>query len=304
MTRLAPHDIKRFVADCGYHCRGEIIPAHICKPVKLNGKPKIPTKAESDALPSPSTVKPVVEKVKSETPQFTPIVQPPEEEVKAETKPTVPAKSKNHAGHKMNEMSQDKAAMAQEMGHGTDESMEAMGIGMRNRLFFALFFTVFIFLYSPMFVKLAGFEMPLPFGISLELMGFILATPVVLYGGWVFYVGAYRALKNGIANMAVLVSLSVLAGYSFSVGATFFFRAEVFYEAVAVLLVFILLGHWLEMRARSGASKAVQALLIPFPARNYAIKGGNPRVSKGVRKCAIGALAYAQASALMIDNFS
>ena len=45
-------------------------------------------------------------------------------------------------------------------------------------------------------------------------------------------------------------------------------------------------------------------LLIPFLARNYAIKGGNPRVSKGVRKCAIGALADAQASALVIDNFS
>ncbi|MEP6664066.1 MAG: heavy metal translocating P-type ATPase, partial [Verrucomicrobiota bacterium] len=275
-TRVAPDDIKRFVADCGYHCRGEIMPAHVCKPGKLNGKPKIPAKAESNALPSPSTVKPVVEKVKSETPQSTPIVQPPEEKVKAETKPTVPAKSENHAGHKMNEMSQDKAAMAQEMGHGTGESMEAMGIGMRNRFFFALFFTVFIFLYSPMFVKLTGFEMPLPFGISLEMMGFILTTPVVIYGGWVFYVGAYRALKNGIANMAVLVSLSVLAGYSFSVGATFFFRAEVFYEAVAMLLVFILLGHWLEMRARSGASQAVQALLSLAPPKATVIRNNQP----------------------------
>ena len=66
------------------------------------------------------------------------------------------------------------------------------------------------------------------FGISKELLGFLLVTPAVFYGGWVFYVGAWRAIKNRVANMAVLVSLSVLAGYFFSVGATFFFTAEVF----------------------------------------------------------------------------
>ncbi len=270
---VAPDDLKRFVADCGYHCRGEVVPAHVCKPSKRNGNPPFPAKAENNPVPSSSTVKPVVEKFRSETPQSIPIVQPSEEK---ETKPTIPAKAKNHAGHKMNEMSEDKAAMAQEMGHGTGESMEAMVIGMRNRFYFALFFTVFIFLYSPMFVTLTGFELPLPFGISTDLMGFILATPVVLYGGWIFYVGAYRALKNGIANMAVLVSLSVLAGYSFSVGATFFFKAEVFYEAIAVLLVFILLGHWLEMRARSGASKAVQALLNLAPPKATVIRNDQP----------------------------
>ena len=105
---------------------------------------------------------------------------------------------------------------------------------------------------------------------------FLLATPAVFYGGWVFYIGAWRALKNGVFNMAVLVSLSVLAGYLFSVGATFFFKAEVFYEAVAMLLVFILLGHWLEMRARSGASKAVKALLSLAPPKATVIRNGQP----------------------------
>jgi P-type Cu2+ transporter len=61
--------------------------------------------------------------------------------------------------------------------------------------------------------------------------------------------------------MAVLVILSVGTGYLLSVGATFFFEGEQFYEAAAVLLVFILLGHWLEMRARPGASEAIRALL-------------------------------------------
>ena len=80
-----------------------------------------------------------------------------------------------------------------------------------------------------------------------------------------FVVGAVRALRNGILNMAVLVVLSVGTGYLFSVGATFFFKGDQFYEASAVLLVFVLLGHWLEMRARAGASRAIRALLDLAP---------------------------------------
>ena len=81
--------------------------------------------------------------------------------------------------------------MAHEMGHGAGTSMEGMVSGMRNRFVFTLIFTFFILLYTPMFGKLTGFEMPSPFGWSKELMGFIFATPIVLYGGSVFFVGAF-----------------------------------------------------------------------------------------------------------------
>src|SRR3546814_17903022 len=80
-----------------------------------------------------------------------------------------------------------------------------------------------------------------------------------------FFVAAWRALRNGVLNMAVLVVLSVGTGYFFSVGSTFFFPGVQFYEAVAVLLVFILLGHWLEMRARAGAAAAIRSLLALAP---------------------------------------
>jgi len=74
--------------------------------------------------------------------------------------------------------------------------------------------------------------------------------------------------------MAVLVLLSVGTGYLFSVGSTFLFDGEQFYEAVAVLLVFILLGHWLEMRARAGASAAIRALLDLAPSKATIFRGG------------------------------
>src|SRR6266853_744246 len=89
-----------------------------------------------------------------------------------------------------------------------------------------------------------------------------------------FVVGAVRALRNGILNMAVLVVLSVGTGYLFSVGATFFFNGQQFFEASAVLLVFILLGHWLEMRARAGASAAIRALMDLAPPRATVLRDG------------------------------
>jgi Cu2+-exporting ATPase len=99
----------------------------------------------------------------------------------------------------------------------------------------------------------------------------------VLYPGWPLAVAAWRALKNGVLNMAVLVVLSVGTGYLFSVGATFLFQGAQFYEAVSVLLVFILLGHWLEMRARAGASEAIRALLDLAPPMATVIRGARDR---------------------------
>nr|AMP35015.1 copper-exporting ATPase [Sinorhizobium sp. M14] len=68
--------------------------------------------------------------------------------------------------------------------------------------------------------------------------------------------------------------LSVGTGYLFSVGATFFFEGQQFYEAASVLLVFILLGHWLEMRARAGASAAIRALLNLAPPKAIVVRDG------------------------------
>jgi Cu2+-exporting ATPase len=74
--------------------------------------------------------------------------------------------------------------------------------------------------------------------------------------------------------MAVLVVLSVGTGYLFSVGSTFIYGGDQFYEAAALLLVFILLGHWLEMRARAGASEAIRALMDLAPPKANVLRDG------------------------------
>ena len=163
--------------------------------------------------------------------------------------------------------------MAHDMGHGAGMDMAGMVRDMRNRFFVALAFSIPLFLWMPMGLPLP--TPPVPFGLRMDQWLFILATGAVVWPSWPFWVAAWRALRNGVLNMAVLVVLSVGTGYIFSVASTFFFGGEVqFYEAVSVLLVFILLGHWLEMRARAGANDAIRALLDLAPPMARVVRDG------------------------------
>ena len=179
-----------------------------------------------------------------------------------------------HKGHAEPDGKGAKSAeMAHEMGHGGGKGLAAMVRDMRNRFWVCFVFSLPIFVYSPM----GGLFTPPapPFGLELNLWLFVLASVAILYPSWPFFVAAWRALKNGVLNMAVLVVLSVGTGYLFSVGATFFFESDQFFEAVTVLLVFILLGHWLEMRARAGASTAITALMDLAPPKANVIRDGS-----------------------------
>lgn len=86
-------------------------------------------------------------------------------------------------------------------------------------------------------------------------------TPVLFWVGWRFHVGAYRSLKNGVANMDVLVVLAGQTAYWYSVGSVLYgawnpeFRVGMFYDTPAMLVTFILLGKYMEILAK-GAFKA------------------------------------------------
>ena len=161
--------------------------------------------------------------------------------------------------------------MAHEMGHG-GKDLPAMVRDMRNRFVVCLVFTIPIFVFAPM----GGmFEPPAPpFGLKLNLWLFFFSSAAVLYPSWPFFVSAWRALRERKLGMAALIVLSVGTGYLFSVGTTFFFEGGQFFEAISMLLVFILLGHWLEMRARAGASSAIKALMKLAPAKAFVLRNG------------------------------
>ncbi|MEE4264441.1 MAG: heavy metal translocating P-type ATPase [Desulfobacteraceae bacterium] len=102
---------------------------------------------------------------------------------------------------------------------------------------------------------------------------FVLATPVVLWGGWTFYVRAWRSLVTWNLNMFTLIGMGTGVSYLYSVVALLSpeifpgsFRAAdgtvgVYFEAAAVIVTLVLLGQMLEQRARSRTGAAIKALL-------------------------------------------
>jgi Cu+-exporting ATPase len=101
----------------------------------------------------------------------------------------------------------------------------------------------------------------------------LIATPVVVWGGWPFFVRGWQSVLNRYLNMFTLISLGVGAAYGLSVVATLFpgvvpisFRDEsgmvpLYYEAAAVIITLVLLGQVLELRARTQTGAALKALL-------------------------------------------
>jgi P-type Cu+ transporter len=121
---------------------------------------------------------------------------------------------------------------------------------------------------------------------------FILATPVVLWGGWVFYKRAWKSIITWNLNMFTLIGLGTAVAYIYSVVAVFLpdifpatFRSEegtvsVYFEAAAVIVTLVLLGQMLEQRARSRTGAAIKALLglAPKTARRIGADGSDEDV--------------------------
>jgi Cu+-exporting ATPase len=98
---------------------------------------------------------------------------------------------------------------------------------------------------------------------------FALATPVQFWAGWQFYRGAWTGLKHGYADMNTLIAVGTSSAYFFSAFATFFpssleFLGQeviVYFDTSAMIIALVLLGRWLEARAKSRASSAIKKLM-------------------------------------------
>ncbi len=98
---------------------------------------------------------------------------------------------------------------------------------------------------------------------------FILATPVQFGAGFNFYRGAYKAARHGTTDMNTLIAVGTSAAYAYSVVATFFpgfisstgLKVAVYYDASATIIALILLGRYLEARAKGRTSEAIRRLL-------------------------------------------
>src|SRR5881227_2252138 len=134
--------------------------------------------------------------------------------------------------------------------------------------------TVPIILYSPLGTSLFGRELAPPLGLSPGLLGFVLTSIVVWWGGWPFVSSAARSLRRRELTMMTLIATGILVSYLYSAAVTFGFPGEPFYDAAAMLTAFSLLGHWLEMRSRFATGRAVEALLKLAPRTARRVRDG------------------------------
>jgi Cu+-exporting ATPase len=89
-----------------------------------------------------------------------------------------------------------------------------------------------------------------------------LATPVQFYVGWQYYIGAYKSLRNGVANMDVLISMGSSVAYFYSILTLFgLFPGHLYFETSATIITLIRVGKFLEARAKGRTSDAIKKLM-------------------------------------------
>ncbi len=164
---------------------------------------------------------------------------------------------------------------------------------MRRRFWISALLTL------PLFVYAMGEMIPgAPFADAVptrwaQVLQLVLAAPVVLWGGWPFFVRAVQSIRTWNLNMFTLIGLGVTVAFGYSLVATLApgifpdaFRdanghVAVYFEAAAVITTLVLLGQVLELKARSQTSGAIRALLelAPPTARRIAGDGSEEEVS-------------------------
>jgi P-type Cu+ transporter len=162
-----------------------------------------------------------------------------------------------------------------EEGEDVEAKAREAEISHQKRLFIiALIFTLPLFLLS----MANDFDM-LPMSIGhqpwLNWVMFVLATPVQFYVGRQYYVGAYKSLRGGSANMDVLIALGSSVAYFYSLVVSLgLIPGHVYFETAAVIITLILLGKFLEARAKGKTSEAIKKLLSLKAKSAHILVGG------------------------------
>ncbi|MCG5055395.1 MAG: heavy metal translocating P-type ATPase [Myxococcales bacterium] len=139
----------------------------------------------------------------------------------------------------------------------------------RRRLYLALVFT------APLLLEMVAMATGVHALMLPVWWQLLLATPVQFVAGSRFYVGAYKALRGGAANMDVLVALGTSAAYGHSLVTVIgSLEGHVYFESSAVIITLVLLGKILETRAKSRTSFAIEALVRLRPQRAHVWREG------------------------------
>lgn len=120
------------------------------------------------------------------------------------------------------------------------------------------------------------------FMVYFKWISLLLSTPIMIYSAQPFYVNAWRSLKQGHLSMDVSVSLALIGAFVASMWATVFNTGEVYYDSITMFVFFLLLGRFLELRARRKASESSSNLarLVPIMATRIDEEGEHEIAAK------------------------
>jgi Cu2+-exporting ATPase len=157
------------------------------------------------------------------------------------------------------------------MDHGAHDKHVGHSTAMFLRKFWvSLILTIPVVLYADVLKTI--FKWSLPTFPGLEYAPLILGSIVFFYGGWVFLAGAMREIQGRLPGMMTLIGIAISAAYLWSVYAVFAGAETLFWE-LTTLITIMLLGHWIEMRAVSGAQGALKELSKLLPDTAEVIRG-------------------------------
>lgn len=165
-----------------------------------------------------------------------------------------------------------KKKKAEEMNYGAHDKHAGHSTAMFFRKFWvSLILTIPVVLYADVVEKIFRWSPP-DFPGS-EYLSFVLGSIVFFYGGWIFLAGAWREIQARLPGMMTLIGIAISAAYFWSIYAVFANEGTLFWE-LTTLITIMLLGHWLEMRAVSGAQGALKELSKLLPDTAEVIRNG------------------------------
>ena len=141
-----------------------------------------------------------------------------------------------------------------------------------RKFWVSLALTIPVVLYSELPERLLGWSAPAFPGSGY--LPAVLASAVFFYGGWVFLAGAWRELRGWLPGMMTLIGIAISVAYVYSVYVTVMGVEGALYWELTTLITIMLLGHWMEMKAVSGAQGALRELSKLLPDTAEVMRGG------------------------------
>lgn len=144
------------------------------------------------------------------------------------------------------------------MGHDHGDMVKEF----RTKFFISLIITIPVLLLSPMIQNFLGIDLRFDGDMYVLL---VLSTFIFFYGGWPFLTGAVSEMKDRNPGMMTLIGMAITIAYVYSAMVVFGWPGEQLFWELATLVVIMLLGHWVEMKSISGASKSLEELVELMP---------------------------------------